>query len=75
MLSDSLETAYMLHCLSYLMGYFINFVSAVFLDSQGVQCVIILCLVVSLPLYLLAEWKHKSYKAGDIEFQVLALYL
>ena len=70
MLPDNLEIAYMLHTILFLMGYFINFVSGIILDVQGMQYLIIVSLVVCLPLYLLAEWMHKSFKADNIELEV-----
>ena len=71
MLPDNLEIAYMLHSILFLMGYFINFVSGIILDVQGMQYLIIVFLVVCLPLYLLAEWMHKSFKDDNIELEVL----
>jgi len=70
MLPENLEIAYMLYSISFLMGYFINFVSGVILDVQGVQYLIIVSLVVSLPLYLLGEWMCVSSKADSIILEV-----
>ena len=70
MLPDNLEIAYMYSSLLYMMGYFINFVSGIILDAQGMQCLIIVVLVVSLPLYLLGDWMHESSKVDNIGSQV-----
>ena len=69
-LPENLEVAYMLYSISFLMGYFINFVSGVILDVQGVQYLIIVSLVVSLPLYVLGEWMLGSSKADSIAVEV-----
>ena len=70
MLPENLEIAYMYNGLLYMMGYFINFVSGIILDMQGMQYLIIVSLVVSLPLYLLGEWMHESSKTDKIISEV-----
>ena len=70
MLPDNLEIAYMLHTFLFLLGYFLNFASGIILEVQGMQYLLMVCMTISLPLYLLAEWMHKSYKANNKEVKV-----
>jgi len=64
MLSNKLEIAYMIYTVSFMVGYFINYVSGIILDVQGMQYLIAVCLIVSLPPYLLGEWIHKFSNRG-----------
>ena len=60
----------MLHGYLIMMGYFINFVSGIILDIEGTLFLMVACLVVAVPLYILGEWMDGSLKADSQESEV-----
>lgn len=70
MLPDKLEIAYMVHVYLALMGYFISFVSGIILDVEGTLFLMVACLVVTVPFYVLGEWMHGSLKADSQKLEV-----
>jgi len=67
MLPDNLEIAYMLLSLLYMLGYFVNYVSGIILDVQGMQYLIVVSLVAGLPPHLLCEWMHKAHIGLEVK--------
>lgn len=61
MLYEKLDVAYMAYSVCFLLGYFIVFVSGLFLGIHGVQWVMVVFVCGSMPPYLTAEWLHKRF--------------
>jgi len=57
-LHKEIDIAYMCYTILFSLGYFVSFVSGVFLDTQEIVYLNCGLMIIGLPIYLLAEWIH-----------------
>jgi len=71
MLHKEIDIAYMCYTIVFTLGYFVSFVSGVFLDTQEIVYLNGGVMIAGLPIYLLAEWIHCCHHSeSDLKVRV-----